>query len=180
MNQVAETTQEAERAVDDRAEATFNNADNVDDMYLTFALAEEEYGVGIGVVTEIVGMQRIMSVPDMPHYVKGVINLRGKVIPLMDARLRFGMPEKEYDDRTVVIVMDVDDSLIGLIVDGVSEVLEIPGGQIDRHGQFGKAGSTERPVIFGIGKVGDRVSILLDTTVLVSDSEINLPAEVAG
>lgn len=60
-------------------------------MYLTFALADEEYGVGIGVVTEIVGMQRIMSVPDMPHYIKGVINLRGKVIPLMDARLRFGM-----------------------------------------------------------------------------------------
>ena len=98
---------------------------NLAGKYLTFALAEEEYGVGIAAVTEIVGMQRIMSVPDVPHYIKGVINLRGKVIPLMDVRLRFGMPERAYDERTVVIVMDVGDAPIGLIVDGVSEVLEI-------------------------------------------------------
>ena len=152
-------------------------SDNIDHMYLTFALGGEEYGIGINVVTEIVGMQRIMSVPDVPHYVKGVINLRGKVIPLMDARLRFGMQEQAYDERTVVIVMDVSDSLVGLIVDGVREVLEVPPSQVDRHGQFGRGGS--RSIISGIGKVGDRVSILLDTDVLVSDSEINIAAEVA-
>lgn len=176
MSQAAELQEDNAHAAAARAEA-YNDADNVDDMYLTFALGEEEYGVGIGVVTEIVGMQRIMSVPDMPYYIKGVINLRGKVIPLMDARLRFGMAEKDYDDRTVVIVMDVADALIGLIVDGVSEVLEIPPAQVDNSGQFGKGA---RSVISGIGKVGDRVSILLDTFVLVSDGEISLPSEFLG
>ncbi len=174
-NAAAEVNEDALNAVTARGDSSFSDADNIDDMYLTFALANEEYGVGIGVVTEIVGMQRIMSVPDMPHYVKGVINLRGKVIPLMDARLRFGMAEREYDDRTVVIVMDVGDALIGLIVDGVSEVLEIPPSQVDRNGQFGKSAKS---VISGIGKVGERVSILLDTEVLVSDSDISLPASM--
>lgn len=97
-------------------------------MYLIFVLVEEEYGVGIGVVIEIVGMQWIMFVLDMLYYVKGVINLCGKVILFMDVCLCFGMFEKEYDDCIVVIVMDVDDLLIGLIVDGVSEVFEILGG----------------------------------------------------
>lgn len=147
-----------------------NDADNIDEMYLTFALANEEYGVGIAGVTEIVGMQRIMSVPDVPHYIKGVINLRGKVIPLMDVRLRFGMPERIYDERTVVIVMEVGDAPIGLIVDGVSEVLEIPPSQVDRHTQFGRSAS--RPVIAGIGRIGERVAVLLDTSVLVSDTDI--------
>ena len=160
------------------AGAAVTDADNVDDMYLTFALADEEYGVGIAGVTEIVGMQRIMSVPDVPHYIKGVINLRGKVIPLMDVRLRFGMPERAYDERTVVIVMDVGEAPIGLIVDGVSEVLEIPPPQVDRHTQFGRSAS--RPVISGIGRIGDRVAVLLDTSVLVADGDIALPADVAA
>jgi purine-binding chemotaxis protein CheW len=153
-------------------------ADNIDEMYLTFALGTEEYGVNIVGVTEIVGMQRIMPVPDVPNYIKGVINLRGKVIPLMDVRLRFGMPERAYDERTVVIVMDVGEAPIGLIVDGVSEVLEIPPSQVDRHTQFGR--STARSVIAGIGRIGDRVAVLLDTAVLVSDSDVTLPAEMAA
>lgn len=153
-------------------------ADNIDEMYLTFALGTEEYGVNIVGVTEIVGMQRIMPVPDVPNYIKGVINLRGKVIPLMDVRLRFGMPERAYDERTVVIVMDVGEAPIGLIVDGVSEVLEIPPSQVDRHTQFGR--STTRSVIAGIGRIGERVAVLLDTSVLVSDSDVTLPAEMAA
>lgn len=160
------------------AAVAIENSDNIDEMYLTFALGTEEYGVGIADVTEIVGMQRIMSVPDVPHYIKGVINLRGKVIPLMDVRLRFGMPEKGYDERTVIIVMDVHDAPIGLIVDGVSEVVEIPPSQMDRHTQFGRA--TSRPVIAGIGRIGDRVAILLDTSVLVADGDIAIAADVAG
>lgn len=152
------------------------DADNIDEMYLTFALANEEYGVGIAGVTEIVGMQRIMSVPDVPHYIKGVINLRGKVIPLMDVRLRFGMAERAYDERTVVIVMDVAEAPIGLIVDGVSEVLEIPPAHVDQHTQFGRA--NQRTVIAGIGRVGDRVAILLDTAVLVSESDVSLPGDL--
>lgn len=157
---------------------SLGDTDNIDEMYLTFALANEEYGVGIAGVTEIVGMQRIMSVPDVPHFIKGVINLRGKVIPLMDVRLRFGMPERAYDERTVVIVMDVADAPIGLIVDGVSEVLEIPPAQVDRHTQFGRSAS--RPVISGIGRIGDRVAVLLDTSVLVSDIDISVPTDLVA
>lgn len=152
--------------------------DNIDDMYLTFALADEDYGVGIGGVVEIVGMQRIMPIPDMPEYVKGVINLRGKVIPLMDVRLRFGMPERAYDERTVIIVMDVEDAPIGLIVDAVREVLEIPPGQVDRPAQFSRGGA--RSLISGIGRIGDRVAILLDTAALVSEEDLRLPEDLAG
>lgn len=172
---MAEDTSEANRSRS--AGLGVTDTDNIDEMYLTFALANEEYGVGIADVTEIVGMQRIMSVPDVPHYIKGVINLRGKVIPLMDVRLRFGMPERAYDERTVVIVMDVAEAPIGLIVDGVSEVLEIPPAQVDRHTQFGR--SSSRPVIAGIGRVGERVAILLDATVLVSENDVALPADIS-
>jgi purine-binding chemotaxis protein CheW len=147
-----------------------HDADTIADMYLTFDLADEEYGVNIAGVTEIVGMQRIMPIPDMPRYLRGVINLRGKVIPLMDVRLRFGMPERDYDERTVIIVMEVDDAPVGLIVDGVREVRDIPAGHIDQRGQMGRGGA--RSVIAGIGRVGDRVAVLLDPSVLVSENDI--------
>jgi purine-binding chemotaxis protein CheW len=150
-------------------------SDTIADMYLTFDLAQEEYGVSIAGVTEIVGMQRIMPIPDMPRYLRGVINLRGKVIPLMDVRLRFDMPERDYDERTVIIVMDVDDAPVGLIVDGVREVREIPAAQIDRRGQIGRNGG--RSVIAGIGQVGEQVAVLLDPSVLVSDSDIAVARE---
>lgn len=146
--------------------------DAIADMYLTFDLGDEEYGVGIAGVTEIVGMQRIMPIPDMPRYLRGVINLRGKVIPLMDVRIRFDMPHRDYDDRTVIIVMEVDEAPVGLIVDGVREVREIPADKIDQRGQAGRQGA--KSVIFGIGQVGDQVAVLLDPSVLVSVSEIAL------
>ncbi|MDZ7908481.1 MAG: chemotaxis protein CheW [Gemmobacter sp.] len=150
--------------------ATFAETDNVDDMYLTFAIGGEEYGVGIGGVSEIVGMQRIMPIPDMPAYIRGVINLRGKVIPLMDVRLRFGMPERAHDDRTVIIVMEVDDAPIGLIVDAVREVLEIAPAQVDRPNQLGRGSGAS--VIAGIGRLDERVAVLLDTATLVSDADL--------
>lgn len=147
-----------------------DDADTIAHMYLTFDLGEEEYGVSIAGVTEIVGMQRIMPIPDMPPYLRGVINLRGKVIPLMDVRLRFDMPERAYDERTVIIVMEVDDAPVGLIVDGVREVREIPDSQIDRRGQIGRNGG--RTVIAGIAQVADRVAVLLDPSVLVSEDDL--------
>lgn len=149
------------------------DADTVADMYLTFALGTEEYGIGIGGVTEIVGMRKIMGVPDVPVYIRGVINLRGKVIPLMDVRLRFGMAERAYDERTVIIVLDAADVPMGLIVDGVSEVLEIPPSHIDRPAQFGRGGV--KNAVCGLGRVGDRVAILLDADALVADADVALP-----
>ncbi|PWK60385.1 chemotaxis protein CheW [Roseicyclus mahoneyensis] len=145
----------------------------IDTMYLTFPVGDETYGVPITLVTEIVGMQRVMSVPDVPHYIRGVINLRGKVIPLMDVRLRFGMAERAYDDRTVVIVLDVGNAPVGLIVDGVSEVVDIPADRLDRAAGFGGDGTS---VVQALGHVGDRVAILLDVPVLVSDVEVMRPA----
>ncbi|MGP3697170.1 chemotaxis protein CheW [Rhodobacter sp. NSM] len=156
---------------------SLSDTDNVDNMYLTFALGGEEYGVGIGGVTEIVGMQRIMGVPDVPAWIKGVINLRGKVIPLLDVRLRFGMPERAYDERTVIIVLDVAEAPVGLIVDGVSEVLDILPAQIDRPGQFGRGG---RSPVMGLARVGERVTILLDAEVLVADGDLALPADLVA
>ena len=151
--------------------------DSIRDMYLTFDIGAEEYGVSIADVTEIVGMQRIMPIPDMPAYLKGVINLRGKVIPLMDVRLRFDLPERAYDARTVIVVMEVDDAPIGLIVDGVREVREIGPDRIDSHTQFGRGGAKQ--VIAGIGRLEDGVAILLDPSVLVTDGDLMLAREQA-
>lgn len=150
----------------------FNDEDNIEDMYLTFGVANEEYGIGIGYVTEVVGMQRIMEVPDVPGFIKGVINLRGKVIPVMDVRIRFGMGAKDYTERTVIIVLDIDNVPIGLVVDYVSEVLEIPESNIDKTTQFG--GGDGDSVIRGFGKQGDKVAIMLDIQRLVSDQAIDL------
>lgn len=89
-------------------------------------LEDEESGIEIRYVTEIIGMQKIIAVPDVPPYGRGVINLRGKVIPVVDARLRFGLPERPHDDRTCIVVINVREQAVGLIVDRVSEVLDIP------------------------------------------------------
>ncbi|MFD0857512.1 chemotaxis protein CheW [Roseovarius aquimarinus] len=164
---------EAERA----ALELRGEAEGIKTMYLTFPVGAELYGVSIGVVTEIVGMQRIMSVPDVPHYIKGVINLRGKVIPLMDVRLRFGMEEKAYDDRTVVIVLQVQGAPVGLIVDGVSEVLDIPDDRIDSGNAFGGADSGK--LVKGLGRLEERVAILLDTDLLVQSDALPDTAALA-
>ena len=147
--------------------------DGIETMYLTFPIANETYGVPITMVTEIVGIQRVMSVPDVPDYIKGVINLRGKVIPLMDVRLRFGMEERAYDERTVVIVLEVANAPVGLIVDGVSEVIDIPDEKVGRSGVQG--GNESSSVVSGLGHIEDRVAILLDVSVLVSEVEIDAP-----
>lgn len=150
------------------SDLVFDDENNIADMYLTFGVGGEEYGIGIACVTEIVGMQRVMQVPDVPSFIKGVINLRGKVIPVMDVRRRFGMEEKPYTERTVIIVLDIKAIPIGLVVDNVSEVLEIPETNIDRLPQLG-AHREGNGLIKGLGKSGDRVAILLDINRMVSD-----------
>lgn len=137
------------------------------DKFLTFILGQEEYGIEIKYVTEIIGIQNIAEVPDMPHYIKGVINLRGKVIPVMDVRLRFGLQEREYDDRTCIIVINIDEQSVGLIVDRVSEVLDIPEAQVEPPPRVRSGGSSR--FIQGMGKVGDRVKILLNAHQLLFD-----------
>ncbi len=138
-------------------------------LYLTFHLNEQNYGLPIDCVTEIVGIQEITTVPDMPACIKGIINLRGCIFPVMDVRIRFNLPVRNYDDRTCIIVIRVGDTTTGIIVDRVNEVVEIPAEQIEPapHFQEGKN------YLAGIGKVGDVVNVLLNAEALV-DLDIDI------
>ncbi len=137
--------------------------------YLTFSLGTEFYGLEIQYVTEIIKLQPITEVPEMPGYIRGIINLRGKIIPLMDVRARFKKPLIDYNDRTCVIVIDIQDISIGLIVDSVAEVLSIPDEEIVPPPDLNKGGNR---YIKGIGKVEGEVKLLLDCERLLSDDEM--------
>ena len=142
--------------------------------YLTFTLAEEEYGIGILKIKEIIGMMPITTVPQTPEFVKGVINLRGKVIPVVDLRLRFGMGEIDYTDRTCIIVVEIQGEagivLMGIVVDSVSEVLNIKADEIEETPTFGTKLNTE--YILGMAKMEGSVKILLDISRVLQSEEI--------
>ncbi len=142
--------------------------------YLTFTLADEEYGIGILKVKEIIGMMAITSVPRTPDFVQGVINLRGKVIPVVDLRLKFEMESIPYSERTCIIVVEIDSDsetvLIGIVVDAVSEVLNIRKEEIEESPTFGTKLDTD--YILGMAKMEGGVKILLDIDRVLSTSEI--------
>jgi len=142
--------------------------------YLTFTLVGEEYGIGILKVKEIIGMIAITMVPQTPSYVKGVINLRGKVIPVVDLRLKFDMEATGYTERTCIIVVEITKAsgsvLIGIVVDSVSEVLNIKAAEIEDTPNFGNHLNTD--YIYGMAKVGGGVKILLDIDKVLSAEEI--------
>jgi purine-binding chemotaxis protein CheW len=142
--------------------------------YLTFSMADEEYGIGILKVKEIIGIIAITAIPQTPPHVKGVINLRGKVIPVIDLRLKFGLPPMEYTERTCIIVIEIakDNShvLIGILVDSVSEVLNIKGADIEDTPNFGARLNTA--FISGMAKSGGKIKILLDIDQVMSVDEI--------
>lgn len=138
--------------------------------FLTFSIGNEDYGFEIKYVTEIIGIQEITEVPELPNYVKGIINLRGKIIPVMDVRLRFKKAPIEYNDRTCIVVIDIHDISIGLIVDHVAEVLVILPENIVSPPTV-KTGFHNR-YIKGIGKVGSEVKLLLDCDKLLNDEEV--------
>jgi len=135
--------------------------------FLTFSIGNEGYGIEIRYVTEIIGIQTITEVPDLPEYARGIINLRGKIIPVIDVRLRFKKDFREYDDRTCIIVVDINHLSIGFIVDQVSEVLDIEDTEIVPPPQLDK--NYHHKYIKGIGKVGDEVILILDCEKLLSD-----------
>jgi len=171
----------AEQKGRERIEDDFYDDDDEDtqkDKYLTFTVGKEDYGIEISHVTEIIGIQKITDVPDMPAYIKGVINLRGKVIPVMDVRLRFRMPEREYDDRTCTVVVNVNGTPVGLVVDTVKEVVDIPENQIELPPEVAES-STQR-YIKGLGKIGEEVKILLDVERLVRNEDMAAMQSAAG
>lgn len=163
MSELAETMDQAVKAMTGK-----------EGKYLTFTLAEEEYGIGILKIKEIIGMMPITAVPQTPDYVKGVINLRGKVIPVVDLRGRFGMEEIDYTERTCIIVVEIQGEsgmvMIGIVVDSVSEVLNIKKEDIEATPTFGARLNTE--YILGMAKMEGGVKILLDIDRVLGAEEI--------
>ncbi len=146
--------------------------------FLTFQLHGEEYGLEIIKVREIIGVMEITTVPQTPIHVKGVINLRGKVIPVIDLRLKFGFEEAEYNDETCIIVVDVRGVLMGIIVDTVSEVLDIDDEDVDPTPSFGD--DVRSDFILGMGKVSESVKILLDIDKVLTSGEFAMMEGLAG
>ncbi|HNQ01856.1 MAG TPA: chemotaxis protein CheW [Syntrophales bacterium] len=142
--------------------------------YLTFSLAGEEYGIGILKVKEIIGMMNITPVPQTPEFVKGVINLRGKVIPVVDLRLRFALEAAAYTERTCIIVVEVAGQggsvMMGIVVDAVSEVLNIRGADIENTPAFGVRLNTD--FILGMAKAAGGIKILLDIDKVLSSEDL--------
>lgn len=140
--------------------------DTQKDKYLTFSIDQEIYGMDIHDVIEIIGVQEITEIPNQLPCIRGVINLRGKIIPTMDIRLRFGKPPRDYDDRTCIVVLELQDLTVGVVVDTVVEVTCIPEALISQPPAFGNDYGAQ--FIKGIGKVEDSVKLLLDSDRLLN------------
>jgi purine-binding chemotaxis protein CheW len=149
--------------------------------YLTFTLGGEDYGIGILKIKEIIGMMPVTTMPQTPDFVKGVINLRGKVIPVMDLRLRFGMDAIDYTERTCIIVVEIERNSgtiqVGIVVDSVSEVLNIKGEDIEETPAFGTKLNTD--YILGMAKMEGGVKILLDIDRVLTSEELVMLGEAA-
>ncbi|HBR00999.1 MAG TPA: chemotaxis protein CheW [Ruminiclostridium sp.] len=158
-----------------RPDLALEEEDAQKNRFLVFSLGKETYGIEIKYVTEIIGMQAVTEIPQLPEYVKGIINLRGKIIPVTDVRLRFKKESKEYNDRTCIIVIDINETSIGLIVDSVAEVLTIPEQDIVAPPQMNKGISNR--FIKSIGKVGSEVKLLLDCEKLLTEAELEILEE---
>ena len=149
---------------------TEQDEDTLKGKYLIFAMGADMYGIEIRYVTEIISIQPITEVPDLPDYVMGITNLRGKIIPIIDARMRFKKPPREYDDRTCIIVLDTEEVSVGLIVDSVAEVLSLKDEDIAAPPEINRTGHR---YVKGIGKTGGGVKLLLDCQRLLTDDEID-------
>jgi purine-binding chemotaxis protein CheW len=149
-------------------------ASSLDGKYLTFELGQEEYGVGILKIKEIIGMMPITSVPDTPSFIRGVIKLRGKVIPITDLRMKFGLENTDYTKRTCIVVVEIGDGAelltMGLVVDGVSEVANIRGGEIEATPDFGNGKNSN--FVQGMAKIAGGVKILLDIDRILTGEQL--------
>lgn len=142
--------------------------------YLVFTLAEQEYGIDILKVQEIRGYdtQTVTRIANVPHFIKGVTNLRGVIVPIVDLRIRFNMQNVEYNHQTVVVILNLHERVVGIVVDGVSDVLVLQNSQISAAPSFGTAFSTE--YLTGIGTLGERMLILVDIEKLMTSEEMAL------
>ncbi|MDK2935826.1 MAG: purine-binding chemotaxis protein CheW [Eubacteriaceae bacterium] len=138
----------------------------VEQKFLTFPLENEIYALTVDVVTEIIGIQEITEVPELPEYVKGIINLRGQIVPVIDLRLKFEKMSKAYDEKTCIIVIEEADISLGLIVDAVAEVVDIPDTLMVDYPHVEDANQ----FITGIGNVGNQIKLMIDYKKLIDDS----------
>ena len=145
-------------------------------LVITFTLGAEQFAIPIDPVQEIIRLVALTKLPRLPEVFEGVINLRGRVIPVMDVRVRFGMEPRAFDDRTCIVVVNLAETAVGLIVDTVNEVLNIPASEISPPPRI-KKGEGSR-FVRGMGKVGEAVKILLDLNKLLNDSEMDAMAAV--
>ena len=166
----------SESAVSDVGAKPVERAKGREGKYLTFVLGDEEYGIDITKVKEIIGVMAVTHIPRTPAFITGVINLRGKVIPIVDLRLKFGMEEIPHTRETVFIVVEESGMLMGIVVDTVREVLNIHEAEIEPPPQFGTRLNTE--FILGMGKVQGKVKILLDIDKALSAEETALIASM--
>ena len=164
--------------MDDIFDTNYEEEDTQHGRYLTFTLDDNIYGIPIRFVTEIIGIQVSTKIPETPEYIKGIINLRGRIIPLIDVRLKFGKEEIPYNERTCIIVVDVNSVQVGLIVDKVEDVLSIEDDEIavPPKTELG----FENRYIDGIGKAGDTVQLLLDAEKLLKSEEMEIVAGIAS
>lgn len=168
-----EGTSELKKKVD-RSESDLDEHDAQKDKYMTFKSGNEYYGLKIQYVNEIIGFQTITAIPETEDYIKGLINLRGKIIPVIDVRLRFKQAPFEYNDRTCIIVINVKSTVVGLIVEKIAEVVEIKDENILPPPTIGRSDRVHNKYVYGIGKVGDSVKLLLDPDKLLNDEDLSL------
>lgn len=152
--------------------------DSQKDKYVTFKSGNEYFGIKIEYVNEIIVYKEITEIPETEEYIKGLINLRGKIIPVIDVRIRFKQEPFEYNDRTCIIVLNVKELVVGLIVEKIAEVVEITEGNILPNPKIGKADRSQNKYVYGIGKVGDEVKLLLDPERLLNDEDTALIEQV--
>ena len=158
-------------------EALPTRTKSTEGKFLTFILGDEVYGIAILKVREIIKLMDITTVPRTSDYLKGVINLRGKVIPIVDLRSKFSMPEIEHTQETCIIVVEVNQTSIGIIVDSVSEVSNIKSGEIEEAPHLGQDIDTN--FILGLGKTKERIVILLDIEQVLSSEELETVEQLA-
>lgn len=156
---------------------THHTSDVEGQKYLAFQLGAEEYGIDILKVQEIRGYERVTHIPNLPAYIKGVIDLRGAIVPIVDLRLRFNLASAEYDHQTVVIVLNIGRRVIGLVVDRVSDVLELSSSQISPAPKLG--GALKSDNLTGLGTVDGRMLILIDIEKLMAGDELGMLAQAA-
>ncbi len=150
----------------------------MDREYLTFSLGEEEYGIDILKVQEIRGYDTVTKIANAPEFIKGVINLRGIIVPIIDMRIKFNLSHAEYNELTVVIILNVASRVIGMVVDGVSDVITLKPEQVKPAPEFGSAIDTQ--YVTGVGTVDDRMLILVDIERLLSSSDMALIESAAA